>query len=148
MRYFEDFHEGDVIALGQYAVDQEEIISFGRQYDPQYFHCDPEAALDSPIGELIASGWHTCSIFMRLQCNAFLPDSASIASPGVDEVRWIAPVRPGDTLSGTVQVFETRRSRSKPDRGIVRCRCELRNQNADQVLTLNTAGFFSCRNKK
>ncbi|MFK8021510.1 MAG: MaoC family dehydratase [Pseudomonadales bacterium] len=148
MRYFEDFHVGEVIELARYTVDQEEIISFASQYDPQYFHCDPNAAQQSAIGGLIASGWHTCSIFMRLQCDAFLVDSASIASPGVDEVRWIAPVHPGDTLSGTVEVFETRRSRTRPDRGIVRCHCALLNQNADQVLTLSTAGFFSCRNKK
>lgn len=146
MKYFEDFRSGDTIVLGEYAVSEEEIISFAKQYDPQFFHCDPLAAMNSAAGGLIASGWHTGSIFMRLQCDAFLVDSASIMSPGLDQLRWLKPVRPGDTLSGSVEVIEARISQSRPDRGIVRCNGELSNQHKESVMTVLTAGFFALRN--
>ncbi len=145
MKYFEDFAVGETISFREYLVTEEEILDFARRFDPQAFHADPEAAKRSHVGGLIASGWHTGAIFMRLQCDAFLTQSASLVSPGVDELRWLAPVRPGDTLSGSAEVIECRASRSKPDRGIVRARGELHNQAGISVFSVCTTGFFARR---
>lgn len=136
MRFFEDLGNGEVVQLGTTAVTAEEILEFARSYDPQPFHVDPAAAEDSVYGGLIASGWHTCALFMRLLATGFLNDTASLGSPGVDEVRWRRPVRPGDTLTGTVTILGTRVSQSRPDRGIVTSSGALDNQTGETVLTM------------
>ena len=133
-RYFDDYKAGTVEACGEVTVTEEDILEFARRYDPQPFHVDPEAARRSPYGGLIASGWHTSALMMRLLTEHYL-GASSLGSPGIDELRWPAPVRPGDTLSLRVTVLETRRSRSKPDRGILRSRLEVLNQDGTLVLS-------------
>ena len=118
--HFEDFKVGQVIELGSCTVSKDEIIAFARKFDPQPFHIDEAAAERSIYGGLIASGMHTCSIFMRLLYDGLLSRAASMGSPGQDELRWIKPVRPGDTLSARGLVEELIPSRSKPDRGLIR----------------------------
>ena len=118
--YFEDFPPGDVRESPARTVTREEMVAFAREFDPQPFHTDEEAASTTIYGGLIASGWHTVAILMRLMWDAFLADAASLGSPGVDEVRWLKPVRPGDTLRARFTVVEAVPSRSKPDRGVVR----------------------------
>lgn len=132
-RWFEDYEAGEVIELDEYPVSEEEIIEFARRYDPQSFHIDPEAAKDSAYGGLIASGWHTGSIMMRMLVDGFISEVASMGSPGLDEMRWLAPVRPGDVLRGRIHILETRRSASKPDRGLVRLSQEAINQRGEVV---------------
>lgn len=145
LRYWEDFHTGDEIDLGEYEVTREEILEFARRYDPQPFHTDEEAAKESIYGGLIASGWHTCAMMMRLLCDAVLVDAASLGSPGVERVRWLKPVRPGDTLSARMRVLETRASRSKPDRGIIKSRWEVSNQDGETVMTMEGMGMYRRR---
>ncbi|MDA9372041.1 MaoC family dehydratase [Porticoccaceae bacterium] len=142
---FEDFIPGMAIDLGSYPVEMSEMIDFAKQYDPQPFHTDPETASTSHIGELIASGWFTLSVFMRLQCDGLLNRSSIIVSPGVDNIRWLKPVVAGDLLSATTRVVSTRRSRSKPDRGIVTCDVTIGNQQAQTVATLTTIALFKRR---
>jgi acyl dehydratase len=144
-RYFEDFHDGDVIDLGTMAADRDEMMAFARQYDPQPFHTDSNAAAFSIYGGLIASGWYTVSRFMRLVVDRLMRDSSSLGSPGVEELRWPAPVRPGDVLSGQMHVLETRVSNSRPTMGILRWRGELRNQQGQLVLSLVGTNFFGRR---
>ena len=122
-RYFEDYEEGSVHEFGSIAVEEEEIISFGRRYDPQVFHTDPVEATKTVFGGLVASGWHTAALAMRMIVDHYLSHVASLGSPGVDELRWLKPVRPGNRLSLRISIVETRRSRTKPDRGIVRLPC-------------------------
>jgi acyl dehydratase len=145
-RYWEDYVPGTVHEVGALAVDQAEIIAFAQRYDPQPFHLDPEAARQSPYGGLIASGWHTAALAMRMLVDGFLPRAASLGSPGVDELRWLQPVRPGDTLSVRVEILEARRSRSKPEQGIVRTRVEVLNQTGTVVMRLTGTNFLRCRN--
>jgi len=145
LHYFEDFHVGQVIALGDRAVSEAEIIAFARQFDPQYFHTDPEAARRSIWGGIVASGWHTASLFMRLLVDGHLRDVASIASPGVDEIRWLKPVRPGDTLAGRVTVLEATPSRSGAPRGTIRTLGELTNQKGELVMTLRAISIIGRR---
>ena len=135
-RYFEDYAPEGVYEIGEVTVTEAEIIEFARQFDPQYFHTDPEKAKRSRFGGLIASGWHTASLIMRLYVDRYLSHIASLASPGVDELRWPNPVRPGDTLRVRVTVLETRPSRSKPDRGIVRGKIEAFNQRDELVISM------------
>jgi acyl dehydratase len=135
-RFFEDYTAGHVHDLGTFTLSEPEIIEFATQYDPQYFHVDPAKAAVSQFGGIIASGWHTISLAMRLYVDGYLSHVASLASPGVDEVRWPNPVRPGDTVRIVVTILETRVSRSKPDRGIVRARMEGINQRDDLVLSM------------
>ncbi|MEQ8800801.1 MaoC family dehydratase [Haliea sp.] len=139
---FNDFEAGQLIQLGQYRLTAAEIIEFGSRYDPQPMHTDPVAAAHSPMGELIASGWHSCAIAMRLLCDAFITDSSSVAAPGVDHVRWLAPVRPGDTVSGQCRIQATRLSRSKPDRGVVTAEVSLQRQDTVEVLRMETTAFY------
>jgi acyl dehydratase len=141
-RYFEDFHVGDIFDLGSIQITEEEIITFARQFDPQPFHIDPEQAKDSIFHGLVASGWHTCALFMRLLTDGLLSKTISIGSPGVDEVRWRNPVRPGDRLRATLTVLECNPSRSRPNMGIVRSACEMFNQKDEVVLTLSGIHFF------
>jgi len=135
-RYFEDYTPGNVYEFGAVSLSEPEIIDFARQFDPQYFHIDPEKAKSSRFGGIIASGWHTVSLTMRLYVDHYLSHVASLASPGVDEVRWPNPVRPGDTLRVRVTILDARPSRSKPDRGIVRSRLEAFNQRDELVLSM------------
>jgi acyl dehydratase len=145
MRYFEDINAGDVVELGTYEVTREEILEFARKYDPQPFHVDEQAARDSPFGGLVASGWHTAAIFMRLFVERILSGSASMGSPGVEGIRWTAPVRPGDVLTGRVRVVETSPSQTRPDRGTVVTESEVLNQDGEVVMTVRARGFFRRR---
>lgn len=145
MRYFEDFTAGEVIALKPFSIGQEEIVAFARKYDPQPMHMDPEAARQGRFGGLIASGWHTCALAMQATVAWFAEaEVAALGSPGLDEVRWLAPVRPGDVLSGRYEVLETRPSATRP-MGIVKQRLEFRNQAGTPVLRMTGTGFFARR---
>jgi acyl dehydratase len=144
-RYFEDFEPGQRVELGSHTVDEQEIVAFARQWDPQPFHVDPDAARDSVFGGLIASGWHTGAVWMRLYVDSLLGGSDSRGSPGVEELRWLATVRPGDTLAGRLEVLETTPSASRPDRGTVRIRGELVNQDGVVVLSMTSRGHFGRR---
>lgn len=143
--YFDDFSVGRVLELGAITLDKEAIVGFASQYDPQPFHIDEEAALDSPFGGLIASGWHTCSALMRLMCDAYILDSASIGSPGVEQIRWLKPVRVGDTLTARVEVVESRPSRSKSDRGSVLTDLIAVNQHGQTAMTMRSWCMFMKR---
>ena len=140
--YWEDFKVGDTSPIGQKLVDKDELIAFAKTYDPQPFHIDEEAAKASIFGGLIASGWHTCSMVMRMMVDSYLRDSASLGSPGLDNVRWLKPVRPGDTIRATRTVLETRASKSRPDMGVVKTRWEVINQDDELVLTMEGHGMF------
>lgn len=144
-RYFEDYVEGDVHSFGSVAVEMDEIVAFARLYDPQSIHTDPEAAKQNQFGGLIASGWHTAGIAMRLIVTHYLSQVASLASPGVDELRWPTPVRPGDSLRLRTTIVQARRSVSKPDRGLVRTRAELLSQHDQIVLSLVAMNLFRLR---
>lgn len=135
-RYFEDYTPGNMYQFGTITVTEPEIIEFAKQFDPQYFHIHPERAVESRFGGIIASGWHTVGLTMRLYVDHYLSHVASLASPGVDEVRWPNPVRPGDILRARVTILEARLSRSKPDRGIVHARIEAINQKDELVLSM------------
>jgi acyl dehydratase len=135
-RYFEDYTPGDVYEFGTITVTEPEIIEFAKQFDPQYFHIHPEKAAESRFGGIIASGWHTAGLAMRLYVDHFLSHVASLASPGVDDVRWPNPVRPGDTLRIRVTILEARLSRSKTDRGVVHAKIEAINQKDELVLSM------------
>jgi acyl dehydratase len=144
-RYFEDYAPGAVYEYGYITVSEAEILDFARAFDPQPIHVDPEFAAQGPFGGLIASGWHTAGIMMRLFAGHYLSRVGSLASPGIDELRWPAPVRPGDSLRLRATIVEARRSRSKPDRGLVRTRAELINQNDEVVLTLTAMNLIRAR---
>jgi acyl dehydratase len=135
-RWFEDYVVGTTAEHGSVLVDEAELVDFGRRFDPQPFHVDRDAAAAGPYGGLIASGWHTCALMMRLFAQEYLSPVSSLGSPGVDELRWIRPVRPGDALSLHTTVEEARLSRSKPDRGLVRTRVELVDPAGEIVLRL------------
>ncbi len=143
--YFEDFAPGQVYDLGTYEMTEEEILEFGRRYDPQPFHADPEAAKASPFGGLIASGWHTCSVFMRLYVDAILSGADGQGSPGVDEVRWRAPVRPGDVLRGELRIAGAQPSSKRADRGTVLLESSLTNQDGVVVMSFKGRGLFGRR---
>ena len=145
MRYWEDFHVGDVRDVGSVTVTEAEIVEFAQRFDPQPFHVDPEAAKASPFGGLIASGWHTTALFMGMFVRAILLGSASLGSPGVDEIRWTAPVRPGDTLTSRSTITDVQPSSSNPRRGTVFTANEVRNQDGVLVMTLKARGFFARR---
>jgi acyl dehydratase len=144
-RYFEDYVQGSVHEFGSIAVEEGEMISFASRFDPQPFHTDPEAGKRSIYGGLIASGWHSASLMMRLFVDHYLSHVASLGSPGVDELKWLKPVRPGDTLALRITVSETKRSRSKPDRGIVYSYVEALNQKEEIVMTMKALNFIACR---
>jgi len=144
-RFFEDFEPGQVYELGSRTVTEADIVAFARDWDPQPFHIDPEAAAESVFGGLIASGWHTGAMWMRLYVDSLLGGPASQGSPGIEELRWLAPVRPGDTLHGRLTVLETRHSERRPGRGTVRIRGEMVNQEAVTVLSLVSRGHFTRR---
>jgi acyl dehydratase len=135
-RWFEDYVVGTTTEHGSVRVDEAELVDFGRRFDPQPFHVDPAAAAAGPYGGLIASGWHTCALMMRLLAEEYLSPVSSLGSPGIDELRWIQPVRPGDELSLRTTVEEARLSRSKPDRGLLRTTVELVGPTGGVVLRL------------
>ncbi|HXO21440.1 MAG TPA: MaoC family dehydratase [Thermoanaerobaculia bacterium] len=144
--YLEDFHPGDEAESGSRTVTREAIVAFAREFDPQPLHLDEEAAKRSPYGGLIASGWHTAALCMRLVVDTALGDeTGSLGSPGVDELRWLKPVRPGDTLAVKIEVLEAVPSRSKPDRGVVRLRYTVRNQHGEDVMTMLAMGIMRRR---
>jgi acyl dehydratase len=144
-RYFEDYVTGSVHEFGSITIDEREVIEFARRYDPQPFHTDPDAARRTAFGGVIASGWHTAGLMMRLVVDHYLSHVASLASPGVDDLRWAQPVRPGDTLSVRATTLETRRSRSKPDRGIVSTLFEVLNQRGEVVMSLKAMNMLKAR---
>jgi acyl dehydratase len=145
--WWEDFSVGDSTEMGRHTFTEEEIVAFARQFDPQPFHIDPEAAKASIYGGLIASGWHTCSVGMRMMCETYINRSISMGSPGVDNIRWLKPVRPGDTLVYSRTVLEARPSRSRPDAGLVKSRWEAVNQRGEQVLTMEGWGMLARRSR-
>ena len=139
---FAEFHLGQVIEAGPYVLGEEEILAFARQYDPQWFHTDREAAANGLFGGLIASGWQTCGIAMRLAADHVLAGSESFASPGLDYVKWPHPVRPGDSLRLRAEVIDVRRATTRSDLGILRWRWQLFNQVGGEVLDLVATSLF------
>ena len=144
-RWFEDYVTGAVHELGTVTVDADEVLEFARRFDPQPIHSDPGFAARGPFGGIIASGWHTGSLVMRLYALNYLSPASSLASPGMDELRWPRPVRPGDTLSVRVTVEEARASASKPDRGVVRSLIEVLNQGGEPVMTMRVVNMIARR---
>jgi acyl dehydratase len=142
---FADFHAGQVIDAGPYEIGEAEMIRFATAYDPQWFHIDPGAAAQGPFEGLIASGWHSCGIAMRLVVDRVLHDSESFASPGLKYLKWLQPVRPGDRLSLRLTVLEARRSARRPDLGILEWRWQLRNQHEVEVLELEVTSMFNLK---
>lgn len=143
--YWEDFPVGKVTEYGGISVSKEEIIRFATEFDPQPFHLDETAAKSSLFGGLCASGWHVCAMTMRLMCDAYLNESASLGSPGLENIRWLKPVRPGDTLHVRQVVLEARVMESKPKVGLVKSRWELLNQNNEEVMQMEGYGMFRRR---
>jgi acyl dehydratase len=139
---FAEFHAGQVIEAGPHAVTEAAVLEFARAWDPQWFHTDPAAALHGRFGGLIASGWHTCAIAMRLVADATLAGSESFASPGLAYIKWPHPVRPGDQLTVRATVLEARRSREKSHLGILRWRWQMFNANGTEVLDLEATSLF------
>lgn len=140
--YFDDFAIGSRIEAGRVAVDADEVAAFASRFDPQPFHVDPVAAAESMFGGIIASGWHTCSMMMRLAVDSYLQRTASLGSPGVDEVRWLKPVRPGDELTMFSTVLDAVPSTSRPDRGVIFSLWEAFNQHGELVATIKGRGMM------
>jgi acyl dehydratase len=143
-RRFEDYPVGAVIELGSFALSEDEIIAFASRYDPQTMHVDRAWAAAGPFGGIIASGWHTIAALMRLIVENGLPEGG-LASPGIDELRWLLPVHPDETLRARLTVTEARRSRSRPDRGLVTSFVEVMNAAGEPVLTMRPKNFIRCR---
>jgi acyl dehydratase len=143
--YFEDFEPGQDIDLGTRTVTEDEIVAFARAFDPQPFHVDRAAAAASIYGGVIASGWHTCSMMMRMVVDGLMNRSASMGSPGLEGVRWLAPVRAGDTLNVRYRTTQVKASASKPDRGVVWSKWVAINQHGDTVCTVEGMGMFGRR---
>lgn len=146
MDYYEDIGVGDTREFGEYHVTSEEIVEFAEAYDPQPFHTDEEAATESAFGELVASGWHTASMCMRMLADGPIDDRASMGARGVDELRWKRPVKPGDTLSIRTEVVDKRVSESDPHRGYVDSRLEGINQHGEIVISWIGLGMVERRN--
>jgi acyl dehydratase len=146
MQYFEDIPVGQKHAFGRYEVTREEVLEFARKYDPQPFHLDDDAAARTHFGRLSASGWHTCAMTMAMLVeNLKLRDQAGLGSPGVDELRWLKPVYPGDTLRVETEVFEKRRSASRREMGIFKSRAKVFNQHDEPVLSMISIGLVAVR---
>ncbi len=143
--WWEDFVPGTVREFGGVTVTREAVIAFARDFDPQPFRLDDAAAEASLFGRLAASGWHTCAIAMRMMCDDYLLDSSSLGSPGLDSLRWVKPVYPGDTLRGRLEVLEARPMASRPDVGLVRSQWVVTNQRGETVLTMEGWGMFRRR---
>lgn len=144
-RWFEDYLPGAVHHLGTLAVDGAEMLEFAQRFDPQAYHADPHAAAQTHFGGVIASGWHTGSMMMRLLALNYLAPESSLGSPGIETIRWPRPVRPGDVLTVRVTVQQARRSQSRPDRGIIESLIEVSNQNGEIVMTANPVNLVLCR---
>ena len=134
--FWEDFTKDKDILLGEYHVSEKEILDFGRKFDPQYFHTDPLLAKSSIFGGLIACGWHTCAIMMRLMCDKFLIKTSTLGAPAVDNLKWLLPLKPGDTLKGVWKVLDKRESKTKPNLGIIRARVQGFNVEDRGILTM------------
>jgi acyl dehydratase len=143
--YFEDFEPGAVYEFGSEQLTTDAIVEFATRYDPQPMHVDAKAAADGPFEGLIASGWHTAALFMRMYVDAILSGSVSMGSPGIEELRWLVPVRPGDTLRGRATIVDATPSARRPDRGTVRARLEALNQRDEVVLSMLARGLFGRR---
>lgn len=143
--YLEDLAPGQVYPLGHLTLTKAEIVAFASAYDPQDFHLDDAAAARTIYGGVIASGWQTVCVFMRLFVDGFLDRAAAMGSPGVDEVRWPKPVRPGDTLAGRIEVISVRPSNSRPGRGLARLRCIAANQDGEDVMSFIANVLFARR---
>jgi acyl dehydratase len=143
--YWEDFPVGNVREFGAYAVTREAVLAFASQFDPQPFHLDDAAAKASLFGALSASGWHTCAMAMRMMCDDYLLESSSLGSPGIDNLRWLKPVFPGDTLSIRLTVLESRPMGSRPKVGLVQSQWEVLNQEREVVLSMTGWGMFGRR---
>jgi acyl dehydratase len=143
--WWEDFRVGESADMGQHTFTAEEIVAFGRAFDPQPFHSDAEAAKDSFFGGLIASGWHTCAVGMRLMCESYLNQTHSMGSPGMSDIRWLKPVRAGDTLTYRREVLQARVSSSRQGAGLVKHRWEARNQHGELVVSMEGWGMFGRR---
>jgi acyl dehydratase len=143
--FLDSYTPGLVRDLGPIHVDLDEVVEFARRYDPQPFHIDPEAAAQSIYGGIIASGWHTCAMVMRVLVEGYISAESSLGSPGIDELRWLAPVRPGDDLRVHITVLHSRPSRTKPDRGIVQSEMAVRNQ--DDVVVLSMIATYLVRRR-
>ena len=144
-RYFEDYLVGSVHEVGSCTVEEKEIIVFAKRFDPQVFHTDPEAAKNTSFEGLVASGWHTAGLVMRLLVEKFFPKVANLSSPGVDELRWTKPVRPRDELSVRATIQMARRSQSKPDRGVLNTLIEVTNQRHETVMSMKLISIMLCR---
>jgi len=140
--FFEDYQEDTVIEMGPVYVEEDELIEFALRYDPQPMHIAPEAAKAGPYKGLIASGWYTCALVMRELVNNYFSPSSSLGSPGIDELQWLRPVRPGDRLKVRATILETKLSRSKPDRGLVRTLIEALNQQQEKVVSFKALNFM------
>ena len=145
IRYLEDFAVGQTYGSGRLTVEEARIRTFAAEFDPQPFHMDEAAAAETLLGGLAASGWHTCALFMRMMCDGWFGATASMGSPGVDSLKWLRPVRPGDVLSGRSLVLDTRGSQSRPDRGFVRFRHEVFNGRGELVMVLENPIMFGRR---
>ena len=143
--YWEDFHVGTVREFGATVVTRDAVIAFASQFDPQPFHLDEDAAKASLFGGLSASGWHTCAMAMRMMCDDYLLRSSSLGSPGIEQLKWHKPVRPGDTLRVRLEVLDTRPMASRPAVGLVRSRWEVLNQDGVTVLSMEGWGMFGRR---
>ena len=143
--YWEDFPVGQVRVFGAMPVTRDAVLAFARQFDPQPFHLDEEAAKASLFGGLSASGWHTCAMAMRMMCDAYLLDSASLGSPGMDQLKWVKPVYPGDTLSVRFTVLDARPMASRPGVGLIRSLWEVCNQHGEVVMDMQGWGMFRRR---
>ncbi|MCP4298347.1 MAG: MaoC family dehydratase [Proteobacteria bacterium] len=144
-RYFEDYQKGAVYEFGPIKMEKSRIIDFAKEFDPQPIHVDEEFATNGQYKGLISSGWHTGSVMMRLYADNYLSPVSSLGSPGVDELRWLLPVRPGDMLSTRISILEAKLSKSKPDRGVVTSFIEVLNQNNEIVMTMTAANFVLCQ---
>jgi len=142
MKYWEDFQIGERAELGRHSFTEEEIVEFARRYDPQPFHVDAESAKHSAFGGLIASGWQTCAVGMRLMVEGYISQTVSLGSPGIDSIRWLKPVRPGDTIAYRRIVLESRASTTRKGVGLVKHRWEAVNQRGELVLTMEGWGMF------
>jgi acyl dehydratase len=146
MIWWEDFKVGESAEMGSHTFSEEEILAFGRQFDPQPFHADAANAAETVFGGLIASGWHTCAVGMRLMVQSYIGNTRSLGSPGIDHIRWLKPVRPGDTLVYRRTVIESRASASRKGVGLVKHRWDAVNQGGERVLTMEGWGLFGRKN--
>ena len=148
MIWWEDFKVGERSEMGRHTFGNDEIVAFARQFDPQPFHVDPEAAKASAFGGLIASGWHTCAVGMRLMVDQYIGRTVSLGSPGIEDIRWLKPVRAGDTLTYSRTVIESRASASRAGVGLVKHRWDAVNQSGETVLTMEGWGMYGRKPEK